>query len=141
MCGSTLLGQCMETFKRICKREHQHSAPHNWIPLFSFENDEMILHHVQPHVVHAGNKTLSTFMVDVEFAMKFGFVQQDLTTNAYSVGPNMFATYPDDEYSSSFPLHYLYTATQEQGISWYGKNVAYHATSDVDFTPPKNELF
>ena len=71
----------------------QVQQPEKWFPTIRWEGEDMILE-ANRHVFFQPTTRYSQFVMSLKMAEIFGFMKQDPVTQKWSIGPNMFASYP-----------------------------------------------
>ena len=72
--------------------------PEKWYPTIRWDGEDMILE-ANRNVFYQPTARESQFILSLKMAQIFGFMKQDPTTKAWSIGPNLIPSYPTFEYT------------------------------------------
>ena len=106
--------------------------PETWYPTIRWEGEDMILE-ANRYVYYQPTRRYSRFVLSLKIAQIFGFMKQDPTTKAWSIGPNLIPSYPKFEYTG----HDISSAVT--GLQ--GPTRRALVTLDVDTSRPKVDWF
>ena len=79
------------------------SVKKHWMPMMSWKDDVLILHAIPKGDALKNDKTTktTTFMMDLEIAKRFGFIEKPVGTDVgYVLGPNLQFTFPTVTYTN-----------------------------------------
>ena len=110
------------------------SVKKNWMPMMSWKGDALVLHAVGKGDLMNTNKTkvTSAFMMDLEIAKRFGFIEKPVGVDVgYVLGPNLQFTCPTVTYTSQTqPIHSTYPSARAE-FNWNGEHYAGMQPSDL----------
>ena len=115
-------------------RNNRHiQQPEVWFPTFRWEGEDLILEPSR-QVFYQPLARKARFILTLKTARLFGFMKQDPTTKAWSIGPNLIPSYPSFEYTGhdiSSSVHPRIKGTTQRALITY----------DVDTTDPYVDWF
>ena len=110
------------------------SVKKNWMPMMSWKGDALVLHAVGKGDLMNANKSkvTSAFMMDLEIAKRFGFIEKPVGVDeGYVLGPNLQFTCPTVTYTSrTMPDQSTYP-TARADLNWNGEHYAGMQPSDL----------
>ena len=109
------------------------SVKKNWMPRMTWKGDALVLHAVPKEELMNANKSkvTSAFMMDLEIAKRFGFVEQPVGVDiGYVIGPNLQFTCPTVTYTNQTkPDSTIPSARAE--FNWNGEHYTGVQPSDL----------
>ena len=110
------------------------SVKKNWMPMMSWKGDALVLHAVGKGDLMNANKSkvTSAFMMDLEIAKRFGFIEKPAGVDVgYVLGPNLQFTCPTVTYTSqTMPDQSTYPIARAD-LNWNGEHYAGMQPSDL----------
>ena len=103
------------------------SVKKNWMPMMSWKGDALVLHAVGKGDLMNANKSkvTSAFMMDLEIAKRFGFVEQPVGVDVgYVLGPNLQFTCPTVTYTNQTKPDQSTFPTARADLNWNGEHYA-----------------
>ena len=110
------------------------SVKKNWMPMMSWKGDALVLHAVGKGDLMNANKSkvTSAFMMDLEIAKRFGFIEQPVGVDVgYVLGPNLQFTCPTVTYTSQTKPDQSTFPTARADLNWNGEHYAGMQPSDL----------
>ena len=110
------------------------SVKKNWMPMMSWKGDALVLHAVDKGDLMNANKSkvTSAFMMDLEIAKRFGFVEQPVGVDeGYVLGPNLQFTCPTVTYTSQTKPDHSTFPSARADLNWNGEHYAGMQPSDL----------
>ena len=110
------------------------SVKKNWMPMMSWKGDALVLHAVGKGDLMNANKSkvTSAFMMDLEIAKRFGFIEQPVGVDVgYVLGPNLQFTCPTVTYTSQTKPDQSTFPTARADLNWNGEHYAGIQPSDL----------
>ena len=110
------------------------SVKKNWMPMMSWKGDALVLHAVGKGDLMNANKSkvTSAFMMDLEIAKRFGFIEQPVGVDVgYALGPNLQFTCPTVTYTSQTKPDQSTFPTARADLNWNGEHYAGMQPSDL----------
>ena len=107
--------------------------PEKWFPTLRWEGEDMILE-ANRNLFYQPTTRYSQFVVPLKMAEVFGFMKQDPVTQKWSLGPNLFASYPSFDYTG-------HDITSAVTTPLKGSMQRALITFDVDTTDPRVDWF
>ena len=101
------------------------SVKKNWMPMMSWKGDALVLHAVGKGDLMNANKSkiTSAFMMDLEIAKRFGFIEKPAGVDAgYVLGPNLQFTCPTVTYTSQTPPDHSSYPSVRADLNWNGEH-------------------
>ena len=110
------------------------SVKKNWMPMMSWKGDALVLHAVGKGDLMNTNKSkvTSAFMMDLEIAKRFGFIEKPVGVDeGYVLGPNLQFNCPTVTYTSqTMPDQSTYPSARAD-LNWNGEHYAGMQPSDL----------
>ena len=110
------------------------SVKKNWMPMMSWKGDALVLHAVGKGDLMNANKSkvTSAFMMDLEIAKRFGFIEQPVGVDVgYVLGPNLQFTCPTVTYTSQTKPDQSTFPSARAELNWNGEHYAGMQPSDL----------
>ena len=110
------------------------SVKKNWMPMMSWKGDALVLHAVGKGDLMNANrsKVTSAFMMDLEIAKRFGFIEQPVGVDVgYVLGPNLQFTCPTVIYTSQTKPDQSTFPSARADLNWNGEHYAGMQPSDL----------
>ena len=110
------------------------SVKKNWMPMMSWKGDALVLHAVGKGDLMNANKSkvTSAFIMDLEIAKRFGFIEKPVGVDAgYVLGPNLQFTCPTVTYTSQTMPDQGTFPTARADLNWNGEHYAGMQPSDL----------
>ena len=110
------------------------SVKKNWMPMMSWKGDALVLHAVGKGDLMNANKSkvTSAFMMDLEIAKRFGFIEKPVGVDeGYVLGPNLQFTCPTVTYTSQTMPDQSTFPTARADLNWNGEHYAGMQPSDL----------
>ena len=108
------------------------SVKKNWMPGMTWKGDALVLHAVPKGDLLNANKSkvTSAFMMDLEIAKRFGFVEQPVGVDVgYVIGPNLQFTCPTVTYTNQTKPD---SSSARSDLNWNGEH--YTGVQPTDLT-------
>ena len=111
------------------------SVKKNWMPMMTWKGDALVLHAVPKGDLLNANKSkvTSAFIMDLEIAKRFGFVEKPVGVDVgYVVGPNLQFTCPTVTYTNQTkPTNSDFPSARAE-FNWNGEHYAGVQPTDLD---------
>ena len=110
------------------------SVKKNWMPMMSWKGDALVLHAVGKGDLMNANKSkvTSAFIMDLEIAKRFGFVEQPVGVDVgYVLGPNLQFTCPTVTYTNQTMPDQSTFSSARADFNWNGDHYAGMQPSDL----------
>ena len=120
------------------------SVKKNWMPRMSWKGDALVLHAVGKGDLMNANKSkvTSAFMMDLEIAKRFGFIEKPAGVDAgYVLGPNLQFTCPTVTYTSQTPPDHSSYPSVRADLNWNGEHYAGMQPKDLTDDDDMDQMF
>ena len=120
------------------------SVKKNWMPMMSWKGDALVLHAVGKGDLMNANKSkiTSAFMMDLEIAKRFGFIEKPAGVDAgYVLGPNLQFTCPTVTYTSQTPPDHSSYPSVRADLNWNGEHYAGMQPKDLTDDDDMDQMF
>ena len=120
------------------------SVKKNWMPMMSWKGDALVLHAVGKEDLMNANKSkvTSAFMMDLEIAKRFGFVEKPAGVDeGYVLGPNLQFTCPTVTYTSQTPPDHSSYPSVRADLNWNGEHYAGMLPKDLTDDDDIDQMF
>ena len=110
------------------------SVKKNWMPMMSWKGDALVLHAVGKGDLMNANKSkvTSAFMMDLEIAKRFGFIEKPAGVDeGYVLGSNLQFTCPTVTYTSQTKPDRSAFPSARADLNWNGEHYAGMQPSDL----------
>ena len=120
------------------------SVKKNWMPMMSWKGDALVLHAVGKGDLMNANKSkvTSAFMMDLEIAKRFGFIEKPVGVDeGYVLGPNLQFTCPTVTYTSQTPPDHGSYPSARADLNWNGEHYVGMLPKDLTDDDDINQMF
>ena len=120
------------------------SVKKNWMPMMSWKGDALVLHAVGKGDLMNANKSkvTSAFMMDLEIAKRFGFIEKPAGVDeGYVLGPNLQFTCPTVTYTSQTPPDHSSYPSVRADLNWNGEHYAGMLPKDLTDDDDIDQMF
>ena len=120
------------------------SVKKNWMPMMSWKGDALVLHAVGKGDLMNANKSkvTSAFMMDLEIAKRFGFIEKPAGVDVgYVLGPNLQFTCPTVTYTSQTPPDHSSYPSVRADLNWNGEHYAGMQPKDLTDDDDIDQMF
>ena len=110
------------------------SVKKNWMPMMSWKGDSLVLHAIPKGDALKSDKatTTTTFVMDLEIAKRFGFVEKPAGVDVgYVIGPNLQFTFPTVTYTNQTPPDST-NPVHRTDYNWNGDHFVATQPTDLD---------